>query len=220
MVSSREYTIGQLAAATGLSVRNIRSYRSRGLLQPPRLRGRVGYYDVTHLTRLRLVQALLVRGLRLDVIARHVERGSAQDELMRLSGDEATAPTKAPEMAMATHIVQAMELADPGLVGRMADAGLARRDAGEWLADPALFALANALVASGVSITAAGQVCLVAAEAARPMAERVATDARLRDATTGPAGGGARIVVDLATMAYRTALTSRLAEIAVSAPAP
>ena len=39
-----ELTIEQLAAEVGMSVRNIRNHQSRGLLPPPEVRARVGYY--------------------------------------------------------------------------------------------------------------------------------------------------------------------------------
>ncbi len=224
-MSSREYTIHQLAAATGLSVRNIRSYRSRSLLQPPRLRGRVGYYDATHLTRLRLVQALLGRGLGLDAIARHVERGTALGELVRLSDDDAHHEGRT--VPLSSQVAMALDLAEPGFVARLVDAGLGRRDDGGWAGDPALFALANALVAHGAPIPAVGHVCLDAATATAPVAERVATDPYLRAVTTGPERAQAvRVLVDLATTAYRRALVARLSGLdaaggtGLSAPAP
>lgn len=224
-MSSRDYTIHQLADATGLSVRTIRSYRSRGLLQAPRLRGRVGYYDATHLTRLRLVQALLGRGLGLVVITHLIERGTAQAALVRLTGDDASVPAGSRTVAMAPQIAQALELAEPGFVERLAEAGLARRDAAGWLGDPALFALANALVAHGATVPGVGLVCLDAAGAAAAVSERVAADPVLRAATTGPGREeAARVLVDLAAAAYRTALASRLSRQPpgpeLSAPAP
>ena len=37
-------TVEELAHETGMSVRNIRNHQSRGLLPPPEVRSRVGYY--------------------------------------------------------------------------------------------------------------------------------------------------------------------------------
>ena len=37
-------TFDELARRTRLTVRNIRAYQSRGLVPPPELRGRTGYY--------------------------------------------------------------------------------------------------------------------------------------------------------------------------------
>jgi DNA-binding transcriptional MerR regulator len=63
-----EYRIDDLARAAGSTVRNIRAYQDRGLLPPPRLAGRVGLYDDSHLARLRLIGQLLGRGYTFAVI--------------------------------------------------------------------------------------------------------------------------------------------------------
>ncbi|WP_019631717.1 MerR family transcriptional regulator [Actinomadura atramentaria] len=63
-----EYRIDELAHTAGSTVRNIRAYQDRGLLPPPRLEGRVGIYDDSHLARLRLIGALLGRGYTAAVI--------------------------------------------------------------------------------------------------------------------------------------------------------
>ena len=68
------FTIEQLAAETGLSVRNIRSHRARELLQPPVVRDRIGYYGHEHVARLRLIRELQAEGFNLAAIKRLVER--------------------------------------------------------------------------------------------------------------------------------------------------
>jgi len=60
--ATREYRIGELARAAGLSVRTVRYYQERRLLPPPRRAGRVGWYSEAHLTRLRILGDLLSRG--------------------------------------------------------------------------------------------------------------------------------------------------------------
>src|SRR3954469_6089843 len=55
----QELTIDELARAVGMTVRNVRAYASRGLMPPPRLVGRTGYYGEEHVTRLTLVRELL-----------------------------------------------------------------------------------------------------------------------------------------------------------------
>ena len=37
-------TIGELAQRTGMTIRNIRAHQTRGLLPPPEVHGRTGYY--------------------------------------------------------------------------------------------------------------------------------------------------------------------------------
>jgi DNA-binding transcriptional MerR regulator len=63
--SDSELTIDRLAAASGFTVRTIRSYTTRGLLPPPRLRGRTGLYGPEHLSRLSAVRQMLDDGFTL-----------------------------------------------------------------------------------------------------------------------------------------------------------
>jgi DNA-binding transcriptional MerR regulator len=57
-----EYRLEELADLTGVSVRNIRAYRERGLLDPPRRAGRASFYGSHHVAQLRTVTDLLQRG--------------------------------------------------------------------------------------------------------------------------------------------------------------
>jgi DNA-binding transcriptional MerR regulator len=63
-------TVEQLASQTGMSVRNIRNHQSRGLLPPPEVRARVGYYGEEHVTRLRLIREMQAQGFKLNAIKR------------------------------------------------------------------------------------------------------------------------------------------------------
>ena len=63
-------TIDALAARVGMTVRNVRAFASRGLLPPPRLRGRTGLYDAEHLARLTLIQQMLGEGYTLGAVER------------------------------------------------------------------------------------------------------------------------------------------------------
>ena len=67
-------TIDELAARSGVTVRNIRFYATRGLLPPPQLRGRTGLYGPTHQARLELVSELSALGFTLSAIESHLER--------------------------------------------------------------------------------------------------------------------------------------------------
>ncbi len=71
--SPNRLTIDQLARETGLSVRNIRSHHARGLLPPPEVRQRVGYYGPEHIARLRLIQELQGEGFNLKGISRLID---------------------------------------------------------------------------------------------------------------------------------------------------
>jgi DNA-binding transcriptional MerR regulator len=65
-----ELTIDELARETGMTVRNIRAHQSRGLLPPPEVRARTGYYGPEHAARLRLIQDLQAEGFNLKAIER------------------------------------------------------------------------------------------------------------------------------------------------------
>jgi DNA-binding transcriptional MerR regulator len=67
-------TIDELAASVGLTVRTVRFYASKGLLPPPHLVGRVGWYDDTHRARLTLVRDLQEAGFTLQAIEGFVAR--------------------------------------------------------------------------------------------------------------------------------------------------
>ncbi len=64
-----EYRINELADASGVSVRNIRVYQDRGLLPPPTIRGRTGWYSEEHLVRLNLITRMLARGYTFGTIS-------------------------------------------------------------------------------------------------------------------------------------------------------
>lgn len=57
-----EYRIADLARVSGVTSRNIRAYRERGLLDPPRRQGREAYYDDRHLAQLEVINQLLAKG--------------------------------------------------------------------------------------------------------------------------------------------------------------
>jgi len=78
--SEHPFTIEELAAETGFTVRNIRSHRARGLLQPPAVRDRVGFYGQDHVARLKLVRQLQDEGFNLAAIKRVVERAPASSD--------------------------------------------------------------------------------------------------------------------------------------------
>jgi DNA-binding transcriptional MerR regulator len=63
-----EFTVDVLAERAGMTVRNVRAYSTRGLMDPPRLEGRTGYYTQKHLQRLVLIRTLLGRGFTLAAI--------------------------------------------------------------------------------------------------------------------------------------------------------
>jgi DNA-binding transcriptional MerR regulator len=70
-----EMTIRELAQRTGMTVRNIRAHQTRGLLPPPVVRGRTGYYNEEHVARIALTREMQADGLNLEAIRRVLESG-------------------------------------------------------------------------------------------------------------------------------------------------
>lgn len=79
-----DLTIEELAAQTGMTVRNIRSHRARGLLPAPEVRDRVGYYGPRHLARLRTIQELQADGFNLRGIERLLDQDGAAEQFLSL----------------------------------------------------------------------------------------------------------------------------------------
>jgi len=81
---AEELTIDELARATGMTVRNIRSHATRGLLPPPEVRARTGYYGPDHVARLELILELQAAGHNLAGIKHLLSRtqsSTAEDVL-------------------------------------------------------------------------------------------------------------------------------------------
>ena len=68
------YTVDELAAVTGMTVRTTRYYAGLGLLPPPSRRGRMAYYTPGHRARLDLIRALQDHGFTLSAIEKYLAR--------------------------------------------------------------------------------------------------------------------------------------------------
>jgi DNA-binding transcriptional MerR regulator len=124
-------TIEQLAARTGLSVRNIRSHVTRGLLPAPRLRGRTGYYGPEHVARLELVTALQQQGFNLAAVNRLLAgpvAPSAEQTVEFYRTALGAWLTEEPEVWATNDLAAAFgEQPDDARITRLVDAGLAER---------------------------------------------------------------------------------------------
>lgn len=79
--------VEELARRTGTTVSNLRALQARGLLAPPQLVGRKGYYTERHQARVALLRRLQDRGYSLsaiDELLRGWERGAGLPELLGL----------------------------------------------------------------------------------------------------------------------------------------
>lgn len=71
-----ELTIDELARASGMTARNIRAHQSRGLLPPPTVRSRTGFYGPEHASRIKLIQDMQAQGFNLKAIERLLALGA------------------------------------------------------------------------------------------------------------------------------------------------
>src|SRR5687767_15738275 len=84
--ATEELTIDELARRTGMTVRNIRAQQSRGLLPPPEVRGRTGFYGTEHLELVELIKELQADGFHLDAIRRLLDNaGGSTTEVLRFN---------------------------------------------------------------------------------------------------------------------------------------
>jgi DNA-binding transcriptional MerR regulator len=150
-----ELTIDELARATGMTVRNIRAHQSRGLLPPPELRGRTGFYGPEHVARIELIKELQADGFNLEAIRRLLESaGGSTDQVLRFT--RVVASSFEEEQPEVTDLAQLREQwgpePDADLLERSIAAGLLR-PLGEGRFEersPRLSAAARELAALGI----------------------------------------------------------------------
>jgi DNA-binding transcriptional MerR regulator len=79
-------TIDELARTSGMTVRTLRAHQSRGLLPPPTVRARTGYYGPDHVARLELIKELQGDGMTLDDIRQLLDStGGSTAEVLRFT---------------------------------------------------------------------------------------------------------------------------------------
>jgi DNA-binding transcriptional MerR regulator len=151
----RQLTVDELAARVGVTVRNLRAYSARGLLPPPRMVGRTGYYGREHVARLLLVREMLAEGYSLAMIERTLASAPANASSATLALHRALlAPWLPPEPETLTGAELAARAGvpeSPELVDRLVGLGLVQR-----LADGALRVLDPALLTAGLQVVGLG----------------------------------------------------------------
>jgi DNA-binding transcriptional MerR regulator len=116
-------TIRELAERTGMTVRNVRAHQTRGLLPPPVVRGRTGYYNEEHVARIALTREMQADGLNLEAIRRVLEGGEgAATQIF-----DFTRALRAPFEDETPEIVEPEELGAVWGTGGELDPGLMRR---------------------------------------------------------------------------------------------
>ena len=161
--SPNQLTIEELASETGMSVRNIRSHQARGLLSPPDVRARVGYYGPEHVAQLRLIRDLQEEGFNLGGIKRLLEdtHGTAE-RLLRVRQSLASGiEGRTAETLSAVELGRRFRIEDPEegreLLARAIKLGVLIPVGGDKYEalNPSLLAVADEAVKSGIPLGAA-----------------------------------------------------------------
>jgi DNA-binding transcriptional MerR regulator len=153
-------TIDQLAQMAGLTVRNVRSYQSRGLIPAPQVHGRVGYYGAEHLAQLQLIREMQAQGFNLAAIAHLLEQthGAEKEVLGFTRSLMAPFETEAPEVLEREDLLARLGgSVDPKLIAKAEKLGL-MISIGEGcfeVPSPTLLAAGERLVGLGVPFDAA-----------------------------------------------------------------
>lgn len=122
-----ELTVEALATQADTRTSTIRMYQSRGLLDPPEMRGRVGYYTQAHVDRLKAIARLQERGYSLAAIKELFEGwsiGASLGDLLGLAGRREPATLSMDDFAA---LFPSGEV-DPSIVRRSVALGLVAFD--------------------------------------------------------------------------------------------
>src|SRR5438093_461500 len=120
--------IDELARRTGMTGRNIRAHQSRGLVPPPSVRGRTGYYGDEHLERIDLIKELQADGFNLEAIRRLLEgAGGSSSEVLDFSRAlRRPFEDEEPEILDEAEMEKRWGGADPSLLARAEKLGMMR----------------------------------------------------------------------------------------------
>jgi DNA-binding transcriptional MerR regulator len=159
---SAALTIEQLAAQSGMTVRNIRAHQARGLLAPPEVRLRVGYYGPEHVERLKLIRQFQDDGFNLAGIKRLLDHDEVPAERLDRFRRALTEPphTERPETLSAAELGARFHLSSEEASRVMARAQrlgilVPAGDGAFQTPSPTLLAVAERVVARGISLDSA-----------------------------------------------------------------
>ncbi|MBS1884277.1 MAG: MerR family transcriptional regulator [Actinobacteria bacterium] len=154
-------TIGELARRTGMTIRNIRAHQTRGLLPPPDVQGRTGYYNEEHVARIELTREMQAEGLNLEAIRRVLEStgGSSKEMVDFARAVRAPFEDETPEIFNHADFAEAwrVESVDERLLKRAEKLGVLRQLPGAQVEviSPRLHRAAIRMIEFGVSAEAA-----------------------------------------------------------------
>lgn len=142
-----------------MSVRNIREHQARGLLPPPEVQARIGYYGSEHLARLQLITELQAEGFNLKGIARLLEDAHGVTDRLFAVRRAVTEPfeTEQPEVFTLQELQERFGEQDAETIGKAVKLGaLVPLGDGRYEApSPSLLHAAEEVVKRGASLRTA-----------------------------------------------------------------
>lgn len=153
------FTIEVLARRTGMTVRALRSWNSKGLLPSAEIRGRTGYYHDEHVRRVERVRALIGEGYNLGVIAKMLAAADDEESVVAFAQAVVTSHGDRDEQM----VVSAAEITAPwedevpdGFIADLVALGLLEPvgDSTYEVASPRLFRITERLAAEGIPAAA------------------------------------------------------------------
>jgi DNA-binding transcriptional MerR regulator len=148
-----------------MTVRNIRSHQARGLLAPPEVRMRVGYYGPEHVAQLRLIRELQDEGFNLNGIKKLLDDTHGTAERLLSFKERLTAPLhdERPETLTVADLDSRFHLPPEDaaeVLAKVQKLGVLQ-PIGEGVFEapsPALLAIAEEVVARGISLKGALEI--------------------------------------------------------------
>jgi DNA-binding transcriptional MerR regulator len=179
MGDDKRFSLGELAAAAGMTTRNVRAYQTRGLIPPPLRVGRRSEYTSGHLERLRAISRARAHGATLGLIAEYLSHGGAID-LTRFTDGwlPEQRPAREPRRSDLSSLLSRARVADDrrvrSIVEDLISAGVVARDGRRIVAGQELVSTITALHRHGLPGDIALTVALRAAESAAALSGRLA----------------------------------------------
>ena len=124
-ITEEALTIDELARRVGMTARNVRAHQSRGLVPPPILRGRTGYYGPEHVARLELIRDMQDQGFNLEAIKRLLQNARAESATEVLDFTRALVAPFGDERPQVVEEADFVERWGGALTSEMADRALA-----------------------------------------------------------------------------------------------
>jgi DNA-binding transcriptional MerR regulator len=171
------WTIDELAAQAGVPVRTIREYQTMRVLAAPRRRGRVGFYDDSHLRRLRLIARLQDRGYSLAAMRDLFDAWTAGDDLAGIFDDpDGPALEEAPVVFDAEELALALPHVSSGYLAQLERMGVVvARESGDYcVPSPSILRLLEDAVSHGIGIDDAFKVLAAITTGVSEIADTVA----------------------------------------------